>query len=1121
MSDIQYVYPLIYNKVTSPHYVTPTLRRARLIDWLNANATCRALVVAADAGYGKTTLLWQWEREVDFPCYWYKLDRNDRDWTLHISYLIESISQRHRGFGHRAHSMLQQLGGPGSSRPGVAAYLLAEMHQRIKEPSTFIIDDWQFVASVTEVRGLWNQILRDAPPTCRFVFLSRAKPQLQFARFKTHAGYAELRTDALRFADTEIDELFRDVYHDPLDPTELAELERRTEGWAASLQLVEVSLRERKTPAERRAFIQSITATTDSDLFAFLAEEVLDQQTEAVRNFLLSTSILQQIDAELAERLAGVHEGGRILADLEQRGLFTNRLDADETRYRYHGLFRDFLERRLVSERTDGEVTGLHIHAASYYETHEQWPQAIHHYLRAGLTPQAARLIARYGEDVVSEGRLGLVDEWLHELPAKTIRDNARLSLLYGEACGIRGDWDNALASLQRARLFFNRKGDRRMEALACLKLSTVHQNVGSISAAESLAQEGMDLAPESAAILRLRLEGNLAVTKVYRTESVDAAAAECRRLAVRARAMGLEHFEAIALHNLGAMLRSLGHLEESLTSLERATRFWQVDASNPYADNMELVETLLALGRIDAAERAAERGIGSTSPWGRPNAEARLGLALVRLHQGRFDEGCSIVEAIASELPQLGCNRSSVYNVLADCYLLTLPSRDRIHHLIAALETEASDPRYEGDVRVAVAALKHLISECDGDCADMSALVDEWDRRGQHFESVKRRLRLAIAGLEHNPEEGVQNCHTALGAAVSADQVWNLRYVLRPLAENTSLVQDADVPTALVKLLAVDPGTWRKPIVASIAGSGPQRRRELLTALAAEGSAESLDLLRGIGGQDVQELRGRLLREIAARIYIKTFGSMRLRVGSWDGPETAVSRPRQRALLGYLVARIDSPPTRDQLIETLWPDSELADAVNSLNQGVYQLRRVIDPNYSDGNAAQYIVTTSDSIRLDPLLVRTDLQEFRRLARQIGTTSTTAERAAAEELVAVVEGEFLADLPYEDWAHRYRVAVHAELREVLIRLTAGPWLTGHPDLGLRAATRLADLDPYDEQAHLAMARCLQAVGKREAARDVVRRFLSRLRTDLGDEPETDFSAFRDGPQHLTRGSLVK
>ena len=152
--------------------------------------------------------------------------------------------------------MLQQMGGgPGSSRPGVAAYLLAEMHQRLTEPCTFIIDDWQYVNAVTEVRGLWNQILRDAPPTCRFVFASRVKPRLQFARFKTHGGYAELRTDALRFTEAEIGDLFRDVYNDPLDPSELTELEQRTEGWAASLQLVEVSLRERTSLEERRDFI--------------------------------------------------------------------------------------------------------------------------------------------------------------------------------------------------------------------------------------------------------------------------------------------------------------------------------------------------------------------------------------------------------------------------------------------------------------------------------------------------------------------------------------------------------------------------------------------------------------------------------------------------------------------------------------------------------------------------------------------------------------------------------------------------------------------------------------------------------------------------------------------------
>ena len=101
MEPLESSYPIVFNKVTSPRYVTPTLRRARLLDWLHESASCRAVVLAADAGYGKTTLLWQWEREAEFPCYWYKLDRADRDWSLHITYLVQAISQRHPGFGQK------------------------------------------------------------------------------------------------------------------------------------------------------------------------------------------------------------------------------------------------------------------------------------------------------------------------------------------------------------------------------------------------------------------------------------------------------------------------------------------------------------------------------------------------------------------------------------------------------------------------------------------------------------------------------------------------------------------------------------------------------------------------------------------------------------------------------------------------------------------------------------------------------------------------------------------------------------------------------------------------------------------------------------------------------------
>jgi ATP/maltotriose-dependent transcriptional regulator MalT/DNA-binding SARP family transcriptional activator len=1116
LSDIQYVYPLIHNKVTSPHYVTPTLRRARLLDWLHDNASCRAVVVAADAGYGKTTLLWQWEREAEFPCYWYKLDRHDRDWSLHISYLIEAISQKHPGFGRRAHSMLQQLGGPGSSRPGVAAYLLAEMHERLTEPCTFIIDDWQFVASVTEVRGLWNQILRDAPPTCRFIFLSRAKPQLQFARFKTHSGYAELRTNALRFTDREIDELFRDIYQDPLDSTELGELERRTEGWAASLQLVEVSLRERKSPEERRAFIQSINATTDSDLFAFLAEEVLDQQAEPVRNFLLSTSILQQINADLAERLAGVHDGARILYDLEQRGLFTYRLDAEEARYRYHGLFRDFLERRLVAERSAGEVVGLHIHAASYFETHEQWPQAIHHYLRAGLTPQAARLIARYGEDVVAEGRLGLVDEWLQELPPKTIHDNARLSLLYGEACGIRGDWDNALTALQRAQTFFARKGDHRMQALAFLKLSTVLSNMGQVEKAAVAATDGLKLAPGDAFATRLRLTGNLAITSTWMRGSLLEVAQTLRRIAVEAKARGLEHFAAIALHNLGMVLRQVGDLDESARTLEQAARFWADLPASPFADNAELVLSLLLLGQVDRAELLAGLGVARTEPWARPQAEAQYGRAAVHAYRGDFTKAVEVLRKVLDDPNPLGATAELVAALLVECLYLQGTEASRIKEVLRELDENNSDPRQGALMAPVRALLVHSTQPCTGKCIREVAALEEWDMRGAHLLVTVGMVKVGALAITHDDRRARELAMTALHRARAVGIGRYLRWWLREYAPHIEwIVQRPGGAELVFEFADADPEGWRQPIVEAIPSLHGDDRARAIRFLRRYATREITSALRGITGADVVELRRSLLNVQAPRVFIRAFGSLLIHRGSWKGPVSSVHKRRIRTLLGLLVANFRSTLPREKAMDVLWPNSDPSAAVNSLNQTVFQLRRVLDPNYKDGESPQYVLSTIDSVQLNSDLVTTDLDEFRRLSG--GLDNRDSNSTNMTDLINLVRGEFLADLRYEDWASRIQASVHSEIRDCLLPIAVGRQ-GATPDLAVRAACGLLELDPYDETAQLAMARQLAASGRRNAARDAVVTFAQKMSEDLDEalSPELAAALAQLGDRESTR-----
>ena len=207
------------------------------------------------------------------------------------------------------------------------------------------------------------------------------------------------------------------------------------------------------------------------------------------------------------------------------------------------------------------------------------------------------------------------------------------------------------------------------------------------------------------------------------------------------------------------------------------------------------------------------------------------------------------------------------------------------------------------------------------------------------------------------------------------------------------------------------------------------------------------------------------------------------------------------RALLALLVANFRSTLTREMAMDTLWPEADPALAVNSLNQAVFQLRRVVDPGFRDGESPPYVLSSVDAVQLNPDLVVTDLDEFRRIASEVRSTPEPARGHQIASLVDIVRGEFLAELRYEDWAVRSRTPVHAEVRGMLLPIAAGEWHT-NPDLAIRAASSLLELDPYDEAAQLALARQLHASGRRTAAQAAILRFVKKLRDDL-DEPPSD------------------
>jgi ATP/maltotriose-dependent transcriptional regulator MalT len=76
----------------------------------------------------------------------------------------------------------------------------------------------------------------------------------------------------------------------------------------------------------------------------YLLAEVLDRQPEEVRRLLLRTSVLEQVNGELADLLSQGSGGERVLQDLEQAGAFVVSLDPARSWFRYHRLFADLLQ---------------------------------------------------------------------------------------------------------------------------------------------------------------------------------------------------------------------------------------------------------------------------------------------------------------------------------------------------------------------------------------------------------------------------------------------------------------------------------------------------------------------------------------------------------------------------------------------------------------------------------------------------------------------------------------------------------------------------------------------------------------------------------------------------------
>jgi DNA-binding SARP family transcriptional activator len=562
----------------------------------------------------------------------------------------------------------------------------------------------------------------------------------------------------------------------------------------------------------------------------------------------------------------------------------------------------------------------------------------------------------------------------------------------------------------------------------------------------------------------------------------------------------GWEHLAAIAFHNLGTVQRSLGLVDESVASLEHSYRYWTQAHVSPFADNSQLTISLLTTGNVKAAERVAERGLMSTRPWARPHAEARLAVAQVLIQQCRIREARDLLQSLLASPAQLGSLAEEIAVALSEAYYLLQPISVDWTLVAQTLAATQRDPRFQPLAVPAEVILRHHTTRCRGGCQQALTTLTSWEQKGAVLPAIVGHVKVGALVLEHGPDKAIDLNLTWLQRANERNLLPYLRHWLRTYRPYlASLVQTDGGRVLIARFLQLDPEFWREPVARILPELNPSARAVLLTGLSHVGNKETLAALAEVAGPDVAIARRQLIRRQAPRLFVRTFGGLTIQAGRPSGREILVDKPRLRSLLGLIVTQSGKPVGRDVVLDTLWPDASPAAAVNNLNQAVYQLRRLIDSSYGEGNSAQYVISNSDAIQLDPDLVTTDLDEFRSIASRLhdqkGAQDLVPLATAAIELV---RGPFLADLRYEDWVGRVEASIHAEVRELLLLLARG-WLPS-ADLAIRAASALMLLDEFDEGAVVAMAKQLMDTGRRAAARNLLRRYARQLRDELDEAP---------------------
>ena len=498
--------PLLDTKLNIPPLRENRVLRPRLIDRLNAGLGRKMSLISSPAGFGKTTLMSEFAAGCDRPVAWISLDEDDNDSTRFTAYLIAALRTVKQGFGESVYTMLQ------APKPERIESLLTVLINEIASefpPFVLVLDDYHLI-TLPAIHEQLTYIIEHQPSMMHTMIATRADPSLLLSRLRARAQLTEIRESDLRFTDTEAAEFLNRVMALNLGDEELAAMERRTEGWAAGLQLAGLSLQEH---ANKAGFVKTF-AGSNRYILDYLGQEVLDNQDEKNRTFLLQTAILERLSAPLCASITGFPDSREILESLERNHLFILPLDPERMWYRYHRLFKDFLLKSLQQFQPN-QIAILHNKASRWFEAEGLLDEAIEHALSAGDNHRAMDMIEATAQSRLMRSEAGSIIRWIGKLPQEEVETRPSLCLTQAWALMLKGGPIDKVES--NLNFVENQEVDDQLLGSAAALRAFLASTKGDAEISLELSVRALQLLPDDNLFMRSLVADNLGMVYLIR----------------------------------------------------------------------------------------------------------------------------------------------------------------------------------------------------------------------------------------------------------------------------------------------------------------------------------------------------------------------------------------------------------------------------------------------------------------------------------------------------------------------------------------------------------------------------------------------------------------------------